>query len=292
MSRRLALLVNPAAAGGRALKVWGQATAELERLQAEHRTIETRSLEHAADEAREAAARGETPTTIGGDGLVRPIAAALRGSEAALAIVPGGRGNDFARVLGIPAEPAQAVRTALEAPERLVDVAEVNGTPYVGIASLGFDSDANRIANEARLIKGNLVYLYAALRALARWKPATFTAIVDGERHTVVGYGVFVGNSKAYGGGMYLFPDAELDDGKLDVLLCADHSKLSSLGDLVRVFKGTHLKAPWFQLLRGSEVEVRSDREFAVYADGDALATTPATMRVERRCLRVVAPAG
>ncbi len=78
----------------------------------------------------------------------------------------------------------------------------------MGIASVGFDSDANRIANETRVVKGDLVYLYAALRALWHWKDATFEVVVDGERHSVTGYAVAVANSKAYGGGMYLVPHA------------------------------------------------------------------------------------
>ena len=75
-------------------------------------------------------------------------------------------------MLGVPDEPAAAARVAVEGAERLIDVADVDGTPFLGIASFGFDSDANRIANEAKLIQGNAVYLYAALRALAAWKPA------------------------------------------------------------------------------------------------------------------------
>ena len=64
----------------------------------------------------------------------------------------------------------------------MIDVAEADGEAYLGIASLGFDSDANRIANESRVIRGNLVYLYSALRALASWRCASFTVTVDGER--------------------------------------------------------------------------------------------------------------
>src|ERR671922_10235 len=131
-----------------------------------------------------------------GDGLLRPLAGALKGTEAALAIVPCGRGNDLARVLGIPEDPGEAARIAVEGRERLLDVANVEGTPYMGIASFGFDSEANRIANEAKLVRGNAVYLYAALRTLAAWKPATFTVIVDGDRHEFTGCAVAVGNSK------------------------------------------------------------------------------------------------
>jgi YegS/Rv2252/BmrU family lipid kinase len=291
VTRRFALLVNPMSAGGRPLAALSAVKGEWDALDASYRVVETHDLDHAREEARAAAERGDTVATLGGDGLVGPIAGELRGGDGTLAILPGGRGNDFARVLGIPLDPAAAARVAVEGRERLVDVAEVDGAPYVGIASLGFDSDANRIANETRLVKGNLVYAYAALRALAGWKPAAFTVTVDGERHQITGWSVAVGNSKAYGGGMVLLPHAELDDGKLDVLMVGQHSKLRFLRDLPKVFKGTHLDSLDAHLFRGSVVEVSADRPFVVYADGDPIGETPATMRVERRCLRVVVPA-
>jgi YegS/Rv2252/BmrU family lipid kinase len=290
VTRRFALLVNPASAGGKALRALPEVTAEFDRLGAEYRTVRTRSVEHAAIEATAAAEAGETVASLGGDGLVRPIAGAIRGSDTALAVLPGGRGNDFARVLGIPRQPAAAARVAVEGRERRVDIAELDGVPYIGIASLGLDSDANHIANRAKLVKGNLVYLYAALRALATWRPAGFSVTVDGEVHELTGYTVAVGNSKAYGGGMYLLPDAELDDGRLDVLMVEHYPKLRALLDLPKVFKGTHVRSPHHHLLRGAVVEVRSDRSFDVYADGDPIGTTPATMRVEARALRVLVP--
>jgi YegS/Rv2252/BmrU family lipid kinase len=290
VSRRFALLVNPASGGGRALKVLPEVIAELDRLGAAHRTVTTRSMDHAAQEAARSAESGETVAAVGGDGLMRPVAGALKGTEAAVALIPAGRGNDLARVLGIPRHPAEAARMAVEGGERLLDVASVDGTPYLGIASFGFDSEANRIANDARLVKGNAVYLYAALRAVAAWRPARFEVTVDGDRHVITGYSVAVGNSRAYGGGMLLLPHAELDDGKLDVFLCSDCSKLTFLRDLPKVFKGTHLDSPHTQVLRGEVIEVASDRPFVIYADGDPIGATPATMRVERRVLRVIGP--
>jgi diacylglycerol kinase family enzyme len=161
---------------------------------------------------------------------------------------------------------------------------------FVGIASFGFDSEANRIANEAKLVRGNAVYLYAALRALAAWKPAAFTVTVDGERHDVTGYSVAVGNSKAYGGGMIVLPQAELDDGMLDVLISKDTSKLSFLRGVFQTFKAAHVDSPDAQFLRGAVIEVASDRPFEIYGDGDPIGATPATMRVEQRVLRIIVP--
>jgi YegS/Rv2252/BmrU family lipid kinase len=288
--RSFALLVNPKSAGGRALEALPKVHAVLDALGAHHRTVTTRSIDHAHAEAIAAAAEGETVVALGGDGLLRPLAGALKHTDAALAIVPCGRGNDLARVLGIPEDPDQAARIAVEGEERLLDVANVEGTPYLGIASFGFDSEANRIANEAKLVKGDAVYLYALLRTLATWKPATFTVTVDGERHQMTGYTVAVGNSQVYGGGMRILPQAELDDGKLDVMLAKQAPKLRSAWDVPKLFKGTHTNLDYMEFLRGEEIEVSSDRPFVIYADGDPIGATPAIMRVERRCLRVIAP--
>jgi len=290
VSRTFALLVNPASAGGRALKALPTVHEVLDGANATYRTVTTRSIDHAYDEALRAAEAGEAVVALGGDGLLRPVAGALKGTDSPLAIVPCGRGNDLARMLGVPTDPREAARLAVEGEERLVDVANVEGTPYMGVASFGFDSDANRIANEAKLVKGDAVYVYAALRALATWKAARFSVIIDGERHEFTGCTVAVGNSKVYGGGMYVLPDAEIDDGKLDVMFVKDASKPRLLALLPRVFKGTHGTSDLVEFHRGEEIEVSSDRPFAIYADGDPIGATPAIMRVERRSLRVIAP--
>lgn len=290
MSRRLALVVNPAAAGGKVARSLAEAIAALDAVDADYRVTETRDLEHACELAAEASSKGETVVAVGGDGLVGTLAGALRNAPVPLGIVPGGRGNDFARVLGIPKTVPEAISVVLDGSERLVDVADVDGRPFVGIASLGFDSDANRIANETRLIKGNLVYVAAALRALAAWKHATFRLTVDGEEHTVRGYSVAVGNSKAYGGGMFLIPHAEIDDGRLDVFTSAEASKLTFLKGVPKVFKGTHVDTPSVRFLSGEIVHVDADRPFTVYADGDPIGELPITVRVTPRCLRVLVP--
>ncbi|MEA2448445.1 MAG: hypothetical protein QOG63_377 [Thermoleophilaceae bacterium] len=290
MSRRLAVLVNPASAGGKTLKVLPQVEAELRRLGADHRVVHSDSGDHAKQLARQMAADGEVAVALGGDGLVGTLADAMRGTDAPLAIIPSGRGNDFARVLGIPTDPAEAARLAYEGEPRALDVGDVNGKGFVGIASYGFDSECNELANETKLLRGNLVYLYSALRTLATWKDARFTVTVDGERHEYSGYSAAVANSKAFGGGMYFAPHAELDDGKLDVVMVAAQSKWRYVKGLVKVFKGTHLDDPAVSLATGERIEIDADRPFTVYADGDPLAQLPATVTVARRALLVITP--
>jgi YegS/Rv2252/BmrU family lipid kinase len=292
VSPPIALLANPSAADGRSLRCLDIVRATLEERGAEYRMATPAGRDAARDVAREAAQRGETVVAVGGDGTIGLIAGALRGTPGRLAVIPAGRGNDFARVMKIPTDAAEAARVALDGQEMVVDVGDVDGETFVCIASLGFDSDANRIANEAKLVKGNLVYLYAALRALVGWKHANFHVVIDGTAHDLRGWSVAVANSQAYGGGMYIAPNAELDDGELDVVLVSETPKLSALKDLPKTFKGTHANLPYVQTLRGKKVELSADRPFTIYADGDPIGQLPATVSVSPRSLRVLVPAG
>jgi YegS/Rv2252/BmrU family lipid kinase len=286
------VLVNPSAGGGRARELLPRLEGALRDHGIEHRLVMTTSLDHGIEEARRAAEGGEVVVVMSGDGLIGQIGGALVEAGVPLGVIPGGRGNDFARVLGIPTEIPDAVALIANGATRKVDVGEVNGRRFLGIASCGFDSDVNRIANETRLIKGNLVYLYAALRGLAAWKPARFEVMLDGKRRAFTGYAVAAANNRAYGGGMYLAPDAELDDGRLDVVMTSNVSKLRCLVNLPKVFSGSHVENEEVTIARASEVEITADRPFAVYADGDHLADLPARVRVLPRALDVIAPPG
>jgi YegS/Rv2252/BmrU family lipid kinase len=291
-SRRVAVIVNPSAGGGRAGRVLGTVEEALEARGLEYHVDRTRSLEHAVELALQAAAGGEVAAACGGDGLVGAVAGALRHSEGVLGILPGGRGNDLARVLGIPSEPAAAVAVLESGVVRRLDLGEVHGRTFVGIASCGFDSDANRIANETRVVRGNLVYAYGALRALAAWKPATFSVTLDGEQpRRITGYTIAAANSKAYGGGMFLAPDASLEDGLLDVVMVEDVPKRRFLKQLPSVFKGEHVREPTVHVERSASVEIAADRSFTMYADGDPIAELPVTIRALRAAVKVIVPA-
>jgi YegS/Rv2252/BmrU family lipid kinase len=283
--------VNPSAGGGRAGRALPAVQAALDAAGLEHRAERTRSLDHARELARAAATRGEIAVAFGGDGLVGAVADGLRNGDGVLGVLPGGRGNDFARVLGIPLEPVAACEVLETGVERALDLGEVGERTFVAVASCGFDSDCNRIANETRFVRGNLVYVYSALRGLAGWRPARFGLELDGEETvSVVGYSVVIGNSKAYGGGMYIAPDASLEDGLLDVITIADMPKLRVLRLLRTVFNGRHVLAPEVSQRRVREVRVSADRPFTLYADGDPIAELPATVRALPGAVRVIVP--
>jgi YegS/Rv2252/BmrU family lipid kinase len=294
MGRRAALIVNPNAGGGRAAAALPAVEARLAELGVAFHTERTRDLPHGQDLARAAAAAGEVAVTLSGDGLIGAVADALRGTDAGvLGVLPGGRGNDFARVAGIPRDPVAACDVIAHGVERPLDLGEADGRAFIGIASLGFDSDANRIANEAPSRLGSVAYLYAAVRALLGWRPATFRVEVDGRELSFRGWSVGAANSKAYGGGMYAAPGAEFDDGLLDVVFLRETSKPYFVrAVLPRIFKGSHVELDAVEVLRGVEVRVSADRPFTVYADGDPIGELPITMRAVPAALRVLLPEG
>lgn len=286
----LALLVNPSSAHGRSLKLLPRLEGALDARRIPFRVERTRGLEDGVERALLAAEAGEVPVVVSGDGLIGAIGGALAGSQTPLGIVPGGRGNDLARVLGIPDDPEAAVATLAAGETRRIDVGEVNGKRFLGIVSVGFDSEANRLANETRWMRGNLVYAYAGIRTLLGWKPARFTLAVGEQRERFTGYSVSVANNKAFGGGMFIAPDAELDDGEFDVVTIREQGRLRFLGNLPKVFKGTHVEEDEVRVFRTARLELNASRPFPVYADGEHLTDLPATLRVLPRALSVIVP--
>src|SRR5437588_1802663 len=278
MPRRACLIVNPSAGGGRAGRVLPEVCAALDAQRLEYHVERTHSLDNARELARTAAAARELALTLGGDGLVGAVAGELADGAGVLGVLPGGRGNDFARVLGIPQDAVAACSVIATGTEHDLDLGDVGGRAFIGIASVGFDSEANRIANQASSRLGNLVYAYGALRALASWRPASFELELDGERRSFIGYSVAAANSKAYGGGMFLAPDAELDDGLLDVVITQHTSKRRALASLPKAFPGEPGHEPWVEVLRCAELRVSADRPFVMYADGDPIAELPAVV--------------
>jgi YegS/Rv2252/BmrU family lipid kinase len=297
-ARQLLLIVHPTAGGGRGARQLPEVVQILRAGGLEVTSELTRSIEHAEELAARAAAEGRVAVAVGGDGLAGRVAGACAASGALFAALPGGRGNDFVRGLGISTNIVEAARKFPQWSERAVDIGYVTGPSggpraFLGIASLGFDSDVQVRANRTRLIRGSSVYTYAALRTLASWRPASFSVTADdGPLETVIGWSVAAANSAYYGGGMHYAPSALIDDGYLELVTAERSSKLQFLRLLPKVFTGRHLDDPRMQVRRARKILVDADRPFQVYADGDPLADVPATISVAPGGLRLLGPVG
>jgi YegS/Rv2252/BmrU family lipid kinase len=285
---RLQLVVNPAAGGGRASSLLPQ----VQRGLADHDLVvtETTSLHHADELTADAIADDRVVGAMGGDGLVGREAGTDADRDGVMAVVPGGRGNDFARRVGVPADVLEACRLISEGIETAVDIGDVDGHAFVGIASVGFDSDVQERVLRTRVPLGQLVYLYGALAAVRAWRPARFTLTVDGEPDELVGWSVVAANSGMYGGGMRIAPDADVADGLLDVVTISECSRRHFLKVLPRVFKGTHVSDPVVAQRRARSIKIDADRPFRVFADGDPISALPCTVSVRPAALRLILP--
>jgi YegS/Rv2252/BmrU family lipid kinase len=289
--RAFTLIMNPSSGGGRSKQLLPAVERQMDILRLPFRVERTRSLEHGVDLAFEAVDAREIPVVMSGDGLIGAVGGALAGVDTPVGLIPAGRGNDLARGLGIPTDPAEAVACLAVGHTRSIDVGDANGKRFLGIASVGFDSDANRIANDAKLLKGQPVYFYAALKALLLWKPARFTLVENGIQSRLTGYTVAVANNGFYGGGMNVAPDAVVDDGQLDVVTIGEVGKFRFLMNLPKVFKGKHVEdVDVVGNHRATSIEIRASRPFTVYADGDPLTDLPATIRVIPSALSLIVP--
>jgi diacylglycerol kinase family enzyme len=136
--------------------------------------------------------------------------------------------------------------------------------------------------------------VYGALAALASWRPARFEIELDppGERRSFTGFSVGAANSKTYGGGMRAAPDAMLDDGLLEVVVCEQVGKLRFLtGILPKVFKGTHVHEPSVSVFRARELSLSAERPFTMYADGDPIGELPVRVRALPGAVTMLVPA-
>jgi len=229
---------------------------------------------------------------VGGDGTLNLALREFDLAKGTLALIPTGSGDDFARVAGIPRNIRGACDTVLTGRVREVDVALANNLRYLGVAGLGFDSEVAEFANRnVKFLRGSAVYLYAIFRVLPRFTPrAVRVRSENGTRQVQIMFAA-VGNTRQYGGGIRITPDAVIDDGLLDLCIVHETSRAQLLKTLPQAYTGAHVKSPFVEMGRGREFHFESEQSMAVYADGEPLTRTPVSFGVCSQRLRVVVPA-
>jgi diacylglycerol kinase (ATP) len=296
VTRRFRILVNPVSGGGGAPEAVARVVPLLESAGAEVDVVPSESAELSRAVVAEAVAAGEVLVAAGGDGMLASVAGAVVEGDGVLGIVPSGRGNDFARMLGLGPEPERVARALLAAEPSRVDVVRVGDRVVLGSLYAGVDSLASEIVDRARRLPAAVQYPYAAVRALLTYQPAEVTVTVDGVEHRQRAYSVVVANSGYYGKGMHIAPAADLRDGLLDVVVLPAgsgpgarlRSPLGMVRRLPRVYDGTHVDLPDVTVLRGTEVHVAADADVAAYGDGERLGPLPRTAVVATGALRVL----
>lgn len=294
MPGELVVLVNPAARGGRALRLLAPV---VRRLRRDGRAVEVVTGTSSADALERARlAVAEDPAALvafGGDGLVHLAVQAVAGTDVPLGIVPAGTGNDIADALGIPVkDPLRAADIVTVGRTRQIDAAGIGGDRpewFAGVMACGFDSRVNERANRLTWPTGTARYVRAMLQELRVFRPIRFTLTLDGQVSETEAMLVAVANTRSYGAGMRVCPDARPDDGLLDVLVLGALPTTRFLWMFPRVYRGGHVTHPAVSIIRARSVTVEAEGVVA-YADGERVGPAPLTCRVRPGALRVLTP--
>lgn len=294
MAPHLALLVNPAARGGRTLRLLEPVARRLRAGGAELSVIVGDDAADALDRACLAVAeRPDALVAFGGDGLVHLAVQAVAGSDVPLGIVPAGTGNDIAAALGLAhKDPIAAAGTVLRMRPRAVDAARISTGDgeelFAGVVCCGFDSRVNERANRLTWPPGMARYLLATAQELRSFEPIPFRVTLDdGEPYEREAMLVAVGNTSSYGAGMRVCPDALPDDGLLDVMMVEALGKAEFLRVFPSVYRGTHVTHRAVTVRRARSVRLEAPGVVA-YADGERIGPGPVTCEIRPGALTVL----
>lgn len=305
MSSDVVFVVNPASANGSTRRRWPEIAHRAAELGLAGESLLSERPGHAAELARHAAEeRARLVVAVGGDGTVNEVVnglLAVDGARPELAVIPRGTGTDFVRHFRIPTDLDGAVRVAASGGGRTIDAGRIAyrswsgedaSAYFVNSASAGMSGAvAQRANSSSKALGGKASFLYATLAVFIRWHASEMEVEVDAERRSGLMYDAIVANCRYLGGGMAMTPDAQPDDGLLDVLLIGDITRRDLALTLPKVYRGTHLPHPKAEALRGTRVAVRSSTPLPVELDGEQPGTTPAEFEVLPGALRLKVPA-
>ncbi|TJZ75456.1 diacylglycerol kinase [Rhodococcus oryzae] len=274
--RSVTVLTNPAAGNGHAPEAAAAAIARLRELGVQVSEIEGESAAEALELARKAVADGtDALVAAGGDGLISIAWQALAQSGIPLGIIPGGTGNDHARLFHIPVDdPAAAADVIARGTTETIDLGKIGDRWFGTVLSSGFDSLVTDRANRLRWPRGPMRYNVAMLVELAQLRPIPYRIVLDDQTIELDAAMVTVGNGTSYGGGMLITPNAEVTDGLLDVTVVAAGSRLRLVRLFPTVYKGTHVDLDEVQTFRSRRVRLEA-AGITAYADGERVAPLP-----------------
>ena len=293
-ARSIHLFVSSMSAGGRSVSVGPSVVRALRA--GGWRVSVTLTTQSDDPSALAGQARADVIAGLGGDGFISAIARGCHESASLFAPIPGGRGNDLCRALGIGADPLARARSlaelGLSTDETDLLIAQrtkpLDGmwvrekgaegrTLVLGVVSMGIDARANVLANESFLTSGPLAYGYGAFAALASFKPVPVKARIDGEDRDLTGWLASISNSGRIGGGIHLVPQSDLHDGLMEVCHVGRVPLRTVVSALVTVVAGRSRGHAQIAVENADTVEVLEPVGLVAMADGDRVAEVPFT---------------
>jgi diacylglycerol kinase (ATP) len=297
VTRQIRLVVNPSAGKGRALEMLPQVAGKLRDGGADLQILLSRDFAEAQFMSRHAFDDSvDVLAVMGGDGMMHlgvntAAAAHLAGSSrTTLGLIPAGTGNDLCRGIGLdPQDAAGAASVIAAGHARSIDLARVGDT-YVGaVLATGFDALVNRRANQMPWPRGSTRYAVAVMAELRVFSPLHYRLTLDGEVREQEAMLVAVGNTRSYGGGMLICPNADPYDGLLDVTIIHPVGRLKLLRLFPEMYSGRFVRDSCVEQLRVSEVMIEGPG-LVGFGDGEMLGAAPLRVCSVPRAVPVFVP--
>jgi YegS/Rv2252/BmrU family lipid kinase len=291
----ITVIINPIAGGGSTESGADRARlagAVLTSLGEDAEVIVTERRGHARDLAEAAVSRGARMVFAwGGDGTVNEVASALMLKGIPLGIVPSGSGNGLARALRIPARPDRAIAAALSATPRAIDAGELGSRPFFTVAGIGLDAHVATCFDQDDLGRRGLgTYARIVARQLLTYRPRSYRVDRNGHRVAVSALLIAIANSPQFGNGACIAPDARVDDGRLDVVVVEERSRVATLCAVPRLFTGGIARVRGVSIRQVEHAVVECDTPMAFHVDGEPVqGGTRLEARVLPGALRVCA---
>jgi len=293
---RITLLTNPMSGHGNAPHAAERAVARFQKRGVDVVEIVGRDAEHARRLIGDAVSHGTDALVIaGGDGVISLALQSLARTDIPLGIIPAGTGNDHAREYRLPRDPEAAADLVADGWVETVDLGHIRGADgaekwFGTVMAAGFDSLVSDRVNRMRWPHGRMRYNLAMVAELSKLRLLPFRLVLDGQREIVTELTLAAfGNTRSYGGGMLICPNADHTDGLLDVTMVHSASRTKLVRLFPTVFKGTHIHLDEVNTDRAKTVVVESPGINA-YADGDFAMPLPVEVSAVSGALKMLAP--
>lgn len=270
---RFKLIINPIAGGRKGRNLTEKI---LERLRSWGISFDhefSRYIGHATEIAKRSVKRFDAVVAVGGDGTVNEVVNGIVGCDIPLGILPVGRGNDFFRSISNSRLLDIILKPFTSKPElKMVDVGKINERYFINVAGVGFDALVASISEPIRIL-GPIAYLGSALVGLLKNKGIRVTVNINGNKIDIDALMIAIANGKYFGGKMMIAPEASPWDGKFDVCLIENVSRLEILKTLPKVYSGQHIYHPKVRMFKTEYLEIISKEKIPAEMDGEVFYT-------------------
>lgn len=294
------LVANPAAGGGAAGKKLPSVVARVRRIFTGRPVVvhQVDDFEHARsclDQAINGRQADDILVVMGGDGMMHLGVDAVAWTGIPLGMIPSGSGDDLCRGLGIPVGDVDAALDLLNGEPRSVDLIQADDEWVGSIVASGFDARVNLRANAMKFPRGRMQYPVALMKELSTFRPLQYTITVDGQERELDAMLIAVGNTSSYGGGLKICPDADPEDGLLDVTIIHPVSRRTLVGIFPKIYAGAFTHLDVVERFRCAQIRIDGElpatgEKLTAMGDGEEIGPLPMTFHCRPRALNVFAP--